>query len=284
MHFDWYQATVPEHPIRLVECLKSELGGYEVREGKGRHNYHQSFTVLDSNGDRLASVLCGGPNGNPNVTGSGQITPAFVDVIRTNWPTHNVTRFDAAEDFGGSDTFDHLEAICRGVAASHKVKGRAVVPDDISDGRTYYLGAPTSDVRVRLYDKAAELRRSVAPDHHGEIPDYLTRLEVQVRPRKEFKAWGAKMPVESVWGFSGWSHELYGEVFKLPLDRVEMQAKRETDDARAYRFLLQQYGRVLERLHGDLGSWAAVGLQIGEDLRRMATGGKDGQPDPHRTA
>lgn len=276
MHFDWYQATVPENPIRLIQCLKSELEGYEVREGKGRHNYHQSFTLLGANGERLAAVLCGGPNGNPNVTGSGQGTPRFVEVVRSNWPKHNVTRFDAAEDFGGPDTFDELEAICREVGTSHKVKGRAIVPDDLSDGRTYYLGAPTSDVRVRLYDKAAELRRSVAPDQHNTIPEHLTRLEVQVRPRKEFKAWGAHLDAASAWGFSGWAHALYSEVFKLPLERVEMQAKRETDDARAYRFLLQQYGRVLERLHGDLGSWAAVGLQIGEDLRKMATGGKDG--------
>lgn len=278
MHFDWYQATVPENPIRLLQCLKTELGGYEVREGKGRHNYHQSFTLLDDNGERLAAVLCGGPNGNPNVTGSGQITPRFVEVLREGWPTHNVTRFDAAEDFGGSDTFERLESVCRGVAASHKVKGRAVVPDDIADGRTYYLGAPSSDVRVRLYDKAAELRRTVAPDHHDEIPEHLTRLEVQVRPQKDFKAWGAKLPVESVWGFSGWSHDLYGQVFDLPIERICMKANRESDDARAYRFMLQQYRRVLERAHGDLGSWAAVGLQIGEDLRRMATAGKDGRP------
>lgn len=271
MRFDWYQATVPENPIRIIQCLKTELGGYEVREGKGRHNYHQSFTILDANGERLAGILCGGQNGNPNVTASGQITPRFVDVLRANWPRHNVTRFDAAEDFGGADTFERLEAICRGVAAAHRVKGYAYTPDDLAEGRTYYIGSKSSPVRARLYDKAAELRSSVAPDQHSEIPEHLTRLEVQARPEKEFKAWGALLPVESVWGMSGWSYDLYGKVFDLPIERICMKANRETDDARAYRFMLMQYRRVLERAHADLGSWAAVGLQIGDDLRDLAS-------------
>lgn len=271
MRFDWYQATVPEQPIKLVNALKSELSGYEVREGKGRHNYHQSFTILDGEGQRLASILCGGPNGHPNVTGSGENTPHFVDVLRTNWPRHNVTRFDASEDFTGEQTYDRLEEICRRIATEKKVKGRSIVPDDLADGRTYYLGAPSSDVRVRLYDKAAELRRHLAPDQHHTIPDHLTRLEAQVRPKKDFKAFSAKVDVESVWGYSGWTWELYSEVFKLPLERIEMKAGRESDDARAYRFMLQQYRRILERQCADLGTWAAVGLQIGDDLRKLAS-------------
>jgi hypothetical protein len=122
-----------------------------------------------------------------------------------------------------------------------------------------------------LYDKAAELRLHLAPDQHHTIPDHLTRLEAQVRPKKDFKAHSARVDVESVWGYSGWTWELYGEVFKLPLERIEMKAGRESDDARAYRFMLQQYRRILERQCSDLGTWAAVGLQIGDDLRKLAS-------------
>ena len=43
-----------------------------------------------------------------------------------------------------------------------------------------------------------------------------------------------------------------------------MQAGRETDDERAFRFMTMQYGPLLKRMLGDLGSWECVGLTIGE--------------------
>lgn len=267
--FDWYQATIPETPYALIETLKSGLAGYEVIEGRGRHNYHSSYRINDAAGGRLAEILCGGPNGHPNVTSSGENTPKFVDIVRAHWPRHNVTRFDASEDFAGIATYDRLESICRRIATKSKVKGRSIVPDDLTEGRTYYLGAPTSDVRVRLYDKAAELRRHVAPEKHHELPAHLTRLEAQVRPKGDWKADAAKVGPDSVWGFSGWTWDLYQEVFELPLERINMKAGRESDDERAYRFMLLQYGKILQKQLNDLGSWEAVGKQIGFDLEKI---------------
>ena len=270
MRFDWYQATVPEHPIRLVEVLGESLGVDSVEPGKGRHNYLQSFRLLDSEGHRVAEVLAGGSNGHPNVTSSGEGTQRFVDALRLNWPEHNVTRVDSAEDFTGAEVFTQLETACRSVASACRVKGRSIVPDDLSDGRTYYLGAPSSDVRVRLYDKAAELRRKLPPDAHSKIPEHLIRLEAQVRPRKEYKSVACRLAPEQVWACAGWTAQLYQDVFHLPLERIAMQAGRETDHARAYRFMLQQYAKVLRTQCLDLGSWSAVGLQIGEDLAKIA--------------
>jgi hypothetical protein len=270
MRFDWYQATVSESPIVLVETVAKELGAASIEAGKGRHNYHQSFTLRSASGDRLAAVLAGGPNGDPNITASGEITPRFVEVIRGHWPRHNVTRFDSCEDFAEEGAFNELERACRAVAAAAGVKGRSIVPDDAGDGRTYYMGAPTSDVRARLYDKAAELRRSVAPDKHDTIPAHLSRLEVQARPRREFKTFACVFPPEMVWGLAGWTHQLYEGVFKLSLERVNMYVSKETDYERSYRFMLMQYAKVLQRQFGDLGSWSAVGLQLGEDLAKLA--------------
>ncbi|MEB3029891.1 hypothetical protein VJI72_08880, partial [Parvimonas micra] len=72
----------------------------------------------------------------------------------------------------------------------------------------YYMGATTSDVRVRLYEKTAELRRSLPPSRWGEIPENVVRLETQVRPRKKYKAVAAAVDAEQAWGFSRWTAEL----------------------------------------------------------------------------
>lgn len=270
MRFDWYQATIPEHPVTLVDSILSRLApGGDVEQGRGRHNYHQSFTVRDIRGDRVALVLAGGPNGHPNATASGVATDGFVDLVREAWPEHRVTRFDAAEDFCEPGAFEMAESVCREVARDLGVKGRAIVPDDPAEGRTYYMGAPSSDVRVRLYDKAAEVRRSLPPERHSEIPENWVRLEAQVRPRKEWRERAAHVTPEQAWGFAGWTHELARRAFELQVERITMQAGRETDHERAYRFMLRQYGGALRQMFADLGSWECVGLTIGDDLERM---------------
>lgn len=268
MRFDWYQATIPENPIVLVETLKAALAADgDVVEGRGRHNYHQSFRVRDARGERVAEVLAGGSNGHPNVTASGIVTPGFVKVVRETWPAHRVTRFDAAEDLAQEGAFEGLEAVCRAVAKEMGVRGRAIVPDDPTEGRTYYLGAPSSDNRVRLYDKTAETRAKLPEERHGEIPEHWARLEVQVRPRKEWKVFAAQATPEQAWGFAGWTHELANRALSLQIERITMQAGRETDDERAFRFMTIQYGPLLKRMLSDLGSWECVGLTIGEAIR-----------------
>lgn len=264
MRFDWYQATVPENPIVLVEALLAQLApDGSVDEGPGRHNYRQSFTVRDREGDRVALVLAGGPNGHPNVTASGTACDAFVPAVRAAWPEHRVTRADVAEDFAGEGSYEALEGCCRAVGAAAGVKGRAIVPDDPADGRTYYMGAPSSDVRVRLYDKTAEARRHLAPEAHATIPDHWARLEVQVRPRKQWKDAAAHLEARAFWGFARWTTDLAAKALQLDVERIEMQAGRESDHDRAVRFLIQQYGPTLLRMHQEHGDWQAVGLQLG---------------------
>jgi hypothetical protein len=270
MRFDWYQPTIPERPMVIVEELLARLApGGEVVEGRGRHNYHQAFEILNRDRDRVAVVLCGGPNGDPNVTASGAACDEFVPVVRELWPAHRVTRADVAEDFAAKGVYEGLEASCRAVAGEAGVKGRAIVPDDPADGRTYYMGAPTSDVRVRLYDKTAESRRHLPEKRHAEVPDHWARLEVQVRLRKDWKSAAAFMEPDGFWGFARWTSQLAAMALKRDVERLKMNPARETDYDRAYRALLEQYARTFARLLQDHGSPAAVGAQIYDDLRAM---------------
>lgn len=269
MKFDWYQATVAEDPGVLVGELMQRLApDGRIEEGPGRHNYHQSFTLKRADGNRAALILCGGPNGNPNATASGDGCEDFVTVLREGWPEHRVTRVDSCEDFTGEGAYDRLEGVCRAITAGEGIKGRAIVPDALEDGRTYYMGAATSDVRARLYDKAAEVRRHVAPAVLLSIPSHWARLEVQVRPRKEWKGAVAHLAAEQVWGFSTWTGRLAVEALALDVERLAMRVGREPSEERALRFMLRQYGGSLERLHAAEGSWARVGVALGERLEK----------------
>lgn len=269
MRFDWYQATINSDPIPLVETLKAELAPTgEVTQGRGLHGYQQRFMVRDSKGDVVANVLAGGKNGNPNAWASGDATDEFVRVVRASWQ-HRVTRLDTAEDMAQEGAYESLEAVCRGLAKEKGLKGRSILPDDPADGRTYYIGSPSSDVMVRLYDKTAERRRELPPERHGEVPDHWARLEARIRPRREGKFIASMVSASDAWGFAGWSSELAERAFALQVQRITMQAGRESDHDRAYRFMLKQYSNVLRQMYRDLGSWECVGLTIGGDMRRL---------------
>jgi DNA relaxase NicK len=190
-------------------------------------------------------------------------------VVRELWPEHRVTRADVAEDFAAEGAYEALERACRSVYREMGVKGRAIVPDDPRDGRTYYGGAASSDVRVRLYDKTAEARRFLPEARHDEVPDHWARLEVQVRPRKGVKDLACRMEPAQFWGCARWTASLASAAMQLEVERIRMNPARESDHDRAYRFLLEQYGRTFARLLEDHGSPAAVGAQIYEDLRHM---------------
>jgi hypothetical protein len=274
VRFDWYQATVGVEPAVLIGTLAQYYGaGHEVEEGRGLHGYRQRFSVCDRQGAVKASVLCGGNRDAwPNAWASGYDTDAFVDVIRGEFAgKHVVTRCDASEDFAAPDAYTKLRAAVRAAARGAGVKCREILPDeDPEAGRTYYAGAPSSAVRARVYDKGRQLRAMLPPEKAAEIPEDLTRIEVQVRPKGESRQIAARIEAAEVWGFAGWTKVAAVNALALDVPRVSIRPWRESDDERAYRFLLRQYGPLLARLMPDYGSWAALGSQVGYDLGEMA--------------
>lgn len=264
MRFDWYQATLPAKPMELLGILQSELApGGQVEEGRGRQGYYGSYTVRDRLGGRVAVVLAGGPNGEPNAAASGAATDGFVEVIRAHWPRHRVSRLDSAADVTGAGAYERIEATCREVARARGVTGRAIVPDDPAEGRTYYLGAASSAVRVRLYDKTAESRSRLPPNRRAEVPEHWVRVEAQIRPQKEAKGLCATISPVDVWGLSGWTAELAGRVLGAEVERVGQVVAKLADDDRALGWLVAQYAGPLRRLCDGLGSWEAAGEHLG---------------------
>jgi len=268
--FDWYQATIREPSDDVLEaCLGLGERAY-LEHGKGRQGYGTTTRVVDQEG-LLAQVLHGGSHAYPHVIFTSDQAQPGAEMIRARFPLHEVTRVDAREDFGDEGAFDRMLPVLLSAAERHRVRvdtrGDHLLR---KEARTVYLGAPSSAVRLRQYDKAAELRAKFAADpvRLASVPENLTRLEAQVRPQtSEGRRQFASIEPLAVMGSSAWLRDVWQAVAGMDLEPVQVgKAWRQSDDDRAYSYLLAQYGGLLDRLKNDLGSWACVGEQIGYDL------------------
>lgn len=268
--FDWYQATVRAEVQVVREALLASLGGGFEHQRKAPHGYAFADHLVDDGGP-VARVWWGGVHGCPHVVASGERAQAVAEVLRTHLPDHSVSRADACIDYAEPGAYDRLQAVCVGVAQVKGVKvGTAGDHLVTLKGRTCYLGAPSSHTRLRLYDKAEELRQQFASDpvRLAEVPEHLARLECQVRPQTpQAKAQAARVDPVALMGSAAWMRELMRQVAGLELSPFEAgKPWRQSDDDRAYAALLAQYGGLLRRCLQEHGSWACVGLQLGLDL------------------
>ena len=268
--FDWYQATIPAPVDDVLEACLTLGGQARLRHTKGVQGYGTATLVEDETGI-LGRVLHGGTHAHPNAMFTSDAAQPGAELIRARFPAHVVTRLDAREDFADEGAFDRILPALLSAAERHRV-----TVDTRGDhllrkvGRTVYLGAPSSAVRNRLYDKAAELRAKFAADpvKLATVPEHLTRMEAQVRPQHQLarQAFATIEPL-AVMGCSAWLREVWQQIAGLELEPVQVgKPWRQSDDDRAYAYLLSQYGGLLRRLHDDLGSWECVGLQMGHDL------------------
>lgn len=272
--FDWYQATVPEDPNTVLEALSAFRGGVNLRPARPALGYGHAVELHDPIGV-VGRCLYGGSHTHPHVIFSGENAQAGAELIRAEFPEHSVSRVDAREDFGDADAFDRMLPVLLEAAKRHRVKvdtrGDHLLTQQ---GRTVYLGAASSAVRLRQYDKAAELRAKFArdPARLAQVPEHLTRLEAQVRPQTPMarRALARAEPIE-VMGCAGWLREVWRAVSGLEVTPVQVgKPWRQADDDRAYAYLLGAYGELLRRKQQQHGSWAALGQQLGHDLSERA--------------
>jgi len=262
--FDWYAATIRDDPATVVGTLCTALDASPVQMGRGMHGYEQSLELRGRDGV-VARVLAGGVNPWPHAWASGDDTDAFVESVRGAWPDwHTVSRVDAADDFGGAGCWDRLLSECVSEAETKNLRIDQAGDwlRDGEHGRTLYIGSKSSPVRARLYEKGKQLRGDGVKD----APIDWVRLELQVRPENQAKWTLATASPSEVWGSARWSRTLSTRVLGVDVDKVDGRLWHEPDDVRALRYLVRQYGPLLDRMRAVKGSWQLVGESLGRLL------------------
>ena len=274
--FDWYQATVPSEVGPLLASLEGAATGSPRWEDMRKAPQGYAFgRVLHDQAGRVAQVWWGGAHERPHVVASSDAAVPVSQVLRSAWPEHYVTRADPCMDFAEPGAYERLQGLALDVARERGIKvGTAGDHLVTLKGRTVYLGAPSSHTRLRIYDKAEELRQKYSdqPAKLETVPEELARFELQVRPqtRSARLAAAAAEPV-ALMGSAAWARELLKRVAHLDLEPFEAgKPWRQADDDRAYAAMLAQYGGLLGRIRRDLGSWECLGLQLGQDLAELA--------------
>ena len=274
--WDWYQATVDGTADELLGgCFELAQGQPKLNHVRAPHGYATS-TVLKDDVGTVATVWHGGTHERPHVLFTSGAAVAGAQFLRTHYEGKHVpTRVDARLDFSTAGAFDRMLPVAVEVARERQIRVFAQGDHFVTmKGRGIELGAKSSAVRMRLYDKAEEQRVKHAKDPVKllQIPDDWTRLEAQVRPEtREGKLKLATVEPLALFGASLWLREVLKGVVGLDLDPlVFTKPFRDSDEDRAWAFLLAQYGGLLHRRKDKHGSWAALGAQIGSDLAERA--------------
>lgn len=264
VRFDAYSATAVgwkhEEAVAWLWCARDTLD-----QGKGYHTFAERVSVKDETGSEVGSVSWGGRQGDRiMVEVKGHRTPGVVERIRQAGE-HRCTRVDSCVDVERPGAFEELLEPVMRVKQEFGLYGERRGDWEFPElGRTQYLGANSSAIRARLYEKGKqpEYRYLGRPD--------LARLEIQVRPAKEAKTVYAGLSALEVWGASKWTRELAADVLAQMLDAHPPGTVRKlTTEYAKLRWLCRQYGATLVSLKNDLGSWECVGLTIREVMDEL---------------
>jgi hypothetical protein len=249
MRFDWYAATVDADPLTLAAEIGEHLGG-DVFEMRGGMNGYTSGWTVERDGAVVSRILGGGANLKPSAHSSGSGTPDFVDFIRWNYPAaHHVSRLDSCEDFEERGAWDRISFQVRSIAVERNLKTIDITTTGKSGTleRTLYVGSPSSDVRIRVYEKGMQMRSLFPGKASTFSPDWV-RCEVQSRPRGDARIAAASVSELGAWGFSKTSRLVAGRVLGLAAERIAGPRHDLTDFESSADHLTLQYPRTLRYL------------------------------------
>lgn len=262
MEFDWYSATVPEGADEVIGNLLNDFPHSDARPDRPMHGYTQGAQVVRGEQVLARAIWGGSSNGEGTHTwASGNESRAFAAFVRERFPVHRVTRADIAQDFDDPKAWARLFKLCRAIAKEYRLQ--TSVAGDFLDGvqgRTLYIGAPSSAVRLRLYEKGKQLPEANRPN--------WVRLELVVRPgNAEARTWLSTATPAEAFGASKWSAALAERLGRDAPGRVKVGTiYTPSDRERALLWLLKQYGGTLEAYAEELGGWDAVGRLLGSKL------------------
>jgi hypothetical protein len=244
--WDW-TATTHDGRVGVVDDLVSAVGPSLVLPGKGIHGWSQSLQCFDNDGYQIGAVYFGSRE-DVHVLATGESAQwvrsatAALDGARTSRVD---TRVDTLAEW------DDLQAICWDAAESY---GSQITTMETHNGprqgRTIYLGAPSSAIRVRIYEKWRE-----SP---GQYVDGTNRVEVQLRPASKVKERVSGWTPAETFCASRVTTSLAAALGQDASVAGSLHVKRDTPTLeQALRSMGDQYGKAaarwLELSAGDVG-------------------------------
>ena len=287
MRFDAWNATFPNFYLKDIRsALENDLVATLEPRDKGLHGYQFSETI-QVNGVTHGVLAYGGINQRFFVEMKGEPSQQWSEIVQrwdlaTNYVIEDdsiflvyLTRADVCFDW--QDAKD-VVAIAPGLrefveSEMQEAKGRPPQWDQRGDwnspegrarGCTLYMGASSSSVRIRLYDKGAELRGKGL-----EAPSDLRRVEVQVRAdSKEEKVSFSRMTPKTFWTVSSpvkavatyLRVPMEGEMFRIPSPPADLE--------RLKTLAAIQYGDAITALAKDLATGDMTAIALVEILAK----------------
>lgn len=260
MRFDWYSATVQADVEEILPALLGDVSELrDVRPGRGMHGYHRGAEVV--RGERkFATLMWGGNGGGVHVQASGYDAADTSQRLRDAFPKHSVTRADVCEDYTAPGAWDYLASLALAVADQEGIKvTQAGDWHRCKDGRTIYLGAPSSVLRARIYEKGRQI---------GGDPDHV-RVELVARPKGDARESASWMLPREFFGGAAWTREIAWRLTGEEVKRMRMgTVYRDSDVERTRLALVRQYGPALLSWAAEVGGPAELGVELVERVNQ----------------
>ncbi len=289
MRFDAWAATFPNdyfHELRghLRDVLGADL---QLRKG-GKHGYkiHEGIEI---DGNCHGLVAHGGNGERFFLEVTGEHSDKWANFVH-RWDLETGAKIESDETFlvllsradvcydwiDPRDVVSHAPTFRHHVSSQLDTRGRPPQWDQRGDwnspagrerGCTLYMGSPKSQVRVRFYDKGAELRANSGID----APQNLRRVEVQYRPEsKADKHSASKMPARMFWTVSpavkavaeyfGCSSE--GGFVRVPRQQAEVERKKDLACFQYGESIVSIFGDVLRSIKGSEDLVLELALEV----------------------
>lgn len=273
--YDYHAGTFRQELGPIIRQLGDVLPVTEVVPGHGWQGYASSLRLKDQSGLQLAFLAYGGANPGVHVQVSGDSADDWVAHLQEHYRSVHTTRIDAAIDWAGLGLFDRIvtPAVDRFRASRMKILSAGDWHSQ-ETSRTIYFGSPSSRVRVRLYEKGAEVLEkwgAKVPDLASTIPPGWVRCEVQIRPdNREVMEFAHRFPAMELFGASKVSRSIIEQIEGIRLPRFKFrQVQVPLAGEASYLQLLSQYGPTIARLRASWGE-DVLYSRLSADLDRIA--------------
>ena len=270
--WDWARATVPAHHEALMQAIQQAAGRRLERvPGKGRFNYDSRVDFMLGD-ERIATVLFGGRNGNPNVEASHDRADWLVALLKASRLDWMPTRLDPCIDFCRVGLYDEFRAVALQIAQEFRTpNGQAIKfreissPIDAYAGRTFYLGSRSGRWFLRVYEKGL---MDWAPGPDGNVPPEtvlgLVRVEAEIKPdSREGRRLAAEASPMELFGVSPVLRAFAERALNVTIEPISLQVRRESSRDKALLAMGGQYQRYLSELMAECqGDFEAFGEAI----------------------